>query len=43
MDISKIDWKESLMRWYAQDNEDKIVLTRSEVGYLLEQFGVKPR
>jgi hypothetical protein len=43
MDIDKIDWVESLTRWYSLDNEDKIILTRSEVGYLLRQIKQIPK
>lgn len=34
---------EALERWYGQDNEDWISLRRSEVGYILEEIGIKER
>lgn len=43
MRIDKIDWVDCLHRWYARDDEDFVTLRRSEVGYLLEQIGVKEK
>ena len=34
---------EALESWYGQDNEDWISLRRSEVGYILEELGMKER
>ena len=34
---------DALERWYGEDNADWISLRRSEVGYLLEEIGRKPR
>lgn len=33
---------EALIRWYSQDNEDKLWLTRTEVGYILRSVGELP-